>query len=533
MSSTVSLLMAQINPKVGAIKANAQKIIDIIEAHQNTHDIIIFPELALTGYPPEDLLFRSEFFEEIIEALHTIQAQTKDCHVIIGHPSLEDTFCFNSASVFNKGKTIALYHKQHLPNNSVFDEKRYFKSGPSTACVLTIRDHQFGLCICEDIWQPGPVEQLAKAHVDLMIVINASPFDQHKYEKRESLLKAHAQLGMGIIYINQVGGQDELVFDGQSMVLDAQGVIQARAPAFKEHLQSIKINNKNIQKTDISPLLSKEALIYQALLCGLHDYVQKNGFPGVLLGLSGGIDSALTLCLAVDAFGASRVHAVMMPSRYSADMSLEDAKNQALALGVNYTVLPIEPVFNTCLDTLKSSFEGFKPDITEENIQARVRGLLLMALSNKTGHMLLTTSNKSESAVGYSTLYGDMAGGFAVIKDVLKTQVYALAHYRNHLDPVIPDRVITRAPTAELAEGQTDQDHLPDYAVLDAILVDYMEHHLSPKQIIENGFEADDVLKIVGLIKRNEYKRKQAAPGVKISSCAFGKDWRYPLTSGF
>lgn len=532
MSQSLTLLMAQINPTVGAIAANTAKIIDIIQEHQHHHDVIIFPELALTGYPPEDLLFRKELYCQVDEALKTIKACTLNCHVIVGHPCIENGQRYNAASVLANGNRVALYHKQHLPNYGVFDEQRYFSKGKANPCLLTIKDHRIGLCICEDIWQPGPVDQLIAAGAGMMICINASPFDENKYSLRESLLRTYAQRGVVVIYVNQVGGQDELVFDGQSVVLDRSGTICARSPAFSEHLQTVNIQSKHID-ADISPLLTKEALIYQALVCGVRDYVEKNGFPGVLLGLSGGIDSALTLAIAVDALGAARVQAVLMPSRYTASMSTEDAKQQAETLNVTYSTLPIEPAFKTLLMTLAPSFKGLSTDTTEENLQARIRGTLLMALSNKSGSMLLTTSNKSETAVGYSTLYGDMAGGFALLKDVLKTTVYALAHYRNTLTAVIPLRVLTRPPSAELATNQTDQDSLPDYAILDAIITQYMENNLSADEIIDRGYQAEDVLKVIKLIKRNEYKRRQAAPGVKISARAFGRDWRYPITSGF
>ena len=502
MPQSLSLLMAQINPTVGAIAANAEKMIHIIRSHQHNHDLIIFPELSLTGYPPEDLLFRKELFHQIKDALTKIQANTEDCHVIVGHPCIEKNHLYNAASVIAKGQQIALYHKQHLPNYGVFDEQRYFSKGKPNPCLITIKNHRIGLCICEDIWQTGPVEQLIDAQADIMVCINASPFDYTKYSLRESLLRNYATRGLTIIYVNQTGGQDDLVFDGQSLAIDNTGSIGARSPAFIEHLQTVKVTGKHL-KADIAPLLSKEALIYQALVCGLKDYVDKNGFPGVLLGLSGGIDSALTLSLAVDALGAKRVHAVVMPSRYTAMMSMDDAKQQANTMQVNYTILPIEPTFQTLLDTLSPSFHDLPTDITEENLQARIRGVLLMALSNKTGNMLLSTSNKSETAVGYSTLYGDMAGGFAVLKDVLKTMVYDLAYYRNSLSPVIPNRVLTRAPTAELAVNQTDQDHLPDYAILDRIISGYMEDNLTADELIKRGNNAEDVLKVIKLIRRN------------------------------
>lgn len=532
MHKKLTLLMAQINPTVGAIEANAEKIIDIIHAHQAVHDVIIFPELALTGYPPEDLLYRHELFQRVEKALIKIKSITLNCHIILGHPTIENEQRFNSASVLFNKQCIALYHKQHLPNYGVFDEKRYFTSGDKQPCLFNLNGYQIGLCICEDIWQPGPVDQLIAAGSDIMLCMNASPFDESKYAQRETLLKAHAKRGLAIVYVNQIGGQDELVFDGQSLVLDNSGQICARSPAFKEHLQTVIFNDKTIN-SEIAPLLNQDALIYQALVCGLHDYVEKNNFPGVLLGLSGGIDSALTLAIAVDALGAARVHAVMLPSRYTADISSQDALEQLTILGVEHSTLSIEPAFHTLLETLAPSFLNRAPDTTEENLQARIRGVLLMALSNKTGNMLLSTSNKSETAVGYATLYGDMNGGFAVLKDVLKTTVYALARFRNNIAPNIPERVIVRPPSAELAPNQTDQDSLPDYAILDAIIRGYIHEGLSADEISAQGYDINVVQRILNLIKRNEYKRRQSAPGVKITPRAFGRDWRYPITSGY
>ncbi len=529
MSHPLHLLMAQINPTVGAIRSNTEKIIQIITNHQESHDLILFPELAITGYPPEDLLFREQIYSHIDQALTAIAACTHDCLVIVGHPSRVENQRFNSVSIFFKGQCIDQYHKQHLPNDGVFDEKRYFSSGEAKPCLFTIKGYRFGLCICEDIWQPGPVEQLIHHHVDILLSVNASPFDTRKYEQRLSLLKQHAQKCLAVVYVNQVGGQDELVFDGQSCVVDRHGEIRAKAPAFIEHLQTITFHQDQIV-SHITPPLEQPAYIYQALLCGLKDYVDKNHFPGVLLGLSGGIDSALTLALAVDALGPSRVFAVLMPSRYTADISNQDALKQIKLLNVEHITLPIESLFSSFLSTLKPAFADLPPDITEENIQARIRGTLLMALSNKTGRMLLSTSNKSETAVGYSTLYGDMCGGFAVLKDVLKTKVYELADYRNQVSHVIPNRVITRAPSAELAFDQTDQDRLPPYDQLDAIIQHYMDDNLDSEAIIRLGYPEEMVSRVIHMIIRNEYKRRQAPPGVKITPCAFGRDWRYPLT---
>lgn len=524
--------MAQINPTVGALASNRDKIIEIIKSKQAEHDVILFPELALTGYPPEDLLFRKEFQQEVHDNLKQIQDVTENCYVLVGHPTRDKQRLYNSVSVFYQGQKVTEYHKQNLPNYEIFDEARYFTHGKKNPCILEINDAKVGVIICEDLWQSGPAEDLIEHDISVLLILNASPFDSGKYQKRETLLKSYAKRGIAIVYVNQVGGQDELLFDGQSLSVDSQGQICARAAAFKEDLCSVEMQG-NHAKGFIAPLLEPEALIYEALMCGTRDYVNKNHFPGVLIGLSGGIDSALTLAIAADALGAERVHAVLMPSRYTADMSNEDALTQLENLKVSHSTLSIEPAFNALITTLDPVFSGLAPDTAEENIQARVRGLLLMALSNKTGKMVLTTSNKSESAVGYATLYGDMAGGFSVLKDVLKTQVYALASYRNSLSEVIPERVLTRAPSAELRTNQTDQDSLPDYAVLDGIITAYMEDYLSPEEIIQKGFDPETVTQVISLIKRNEYKRRQAAPGIKISTMAFGKDWRYPITNGF
>ncbi len=532
MQNTLRILMAQINPTVGALALNRDKIIEIIKNKQDDHDVIVFPELALTGYPPEDLLFRNEFHHSVMEHLKQIQSITKDCYVLVGHPSIDQKKCYNSVSILHQGQIITEYHKQKLPNYEIFDEARYFTAGERKPCTLKIKNYQIGICICEDAWQSGPIEDLIEQGVSIILIPNASPFDEQKYYKREALLKSFAKQGVAIAYVNQIGGQDELLFDGHSFALDQQGTVCARAPAFKEDLCTLELQDNQLSGP-IAPLPTQEALLYEALICGTRDYVNKNNFPGVLLGLSGGIDSALTLAIAVDALGAERVHAVLMPSRYTAEMSVVDAMLELKALSVTHSMLSIEPAFEAIMSTLQPEFHGRPADLTEENIQARVRGLLLMAMSNKTGKMVLTTSNKSESAVGYATLYGDMCGGFGVLKDVLKTQVYALAHYRNTLSPVIPERVITRPPSAELRDNQTDQDSLPAYETLDAIIVAYMEKNLSPVQIIQQGFKPEVVDKVIQMIKRNEYKRRQAAPGIKVSAVAFGKDWRYPITNGF
>lgn len=532
MPSDLLVLLAQINPLVGAIETNASHMIAIIQEHQKTHDLILFPELALTGYPPEDLLSRNDFYPAVEKAMRRIQEQVQDCHVIIGHPHREGALFHNTASVFYQQQCKLLYHKQHLPNQGVFDEKRYFAPGSPEPILLEINDYRMGLCICEDLWQPGPVEILQQAGASILLCLNASPFDYTKYQQREALLKNHAQKGIAILYVNQTGGQDELVFDGLSLAINSLGEVVARAPAFQESFLSVTVTNDTMHGA-ITELPDTQSLIYEALLCGIRDYVQKNGFPGVLLGLSGGIDSALTLALAVDALGADKVEAVLMPSRYSAEISMEDAISQAQTMGVHYTILPIENAFVTLLETLSPVFHNLPCDITEENLQARIRGLLLMALSNKQGKMVLCTSNKSETAVGYSTLYGDMVGGLCPLQDVLKTRVYDLANYRNKLSPVIPERVITRAPSAELAPNQKDADSLPDYGLLDAIIQGYVEKDLSPEELVALGYDAEVVQKTIKMIVRNEYKRYQAPPGIKITPRAFGRDWRYPITRGF
>lgn len=532
MKEKLTLLMAQINVTTGAISANCQKITAIIQEHQASHDVIVFPELAITGYPPEDLLFRDDFLAQSDQAVRHIAEQTGSAYIVLGHPSRIDGLLYNSASILHQGQCVATYHKQALPGYGVFDEPRYFTPGPATPLVTIIKGHRVALCICEDIWQDKVVNRIIDVGVDVLLSLNASPFHDSKYQLREKLVHGHTQAGTAIVYVNMVGGQDELVFDGQSLAFDKNGQLCARAPAFKESLATVILEDDKLTG-DIADLQNDDQLLYEALVCGTRDYVEKNGFSGVLLGLSGGVDSALTLAIAIDALGASRVHAVMMPSRFTADISVEDAQLQLTAMKAGSSMISIEPVFETILTSLEPSFAGLAKDLTEENIQARIRGLFLMALSNKSGKLVLTTSNKSETAVGYATLYGDMAGGFAVLKDVLKTQVYALARYRNQLSPVIPERVLTRPPSAELAPNQTDQDSLPDYALLDAIIKAHMEQNLGAEALIQQGLPASDVYKTLKLIRRNEYKRRQSAPGIKVSPRAFGRDWRYPITSGF
>jgi NAD+ synthase (glutamine-hydrolysing) len=530
--------MAQINPTVGAIEANADKMIEIITTHQPTHDLIVFPELALTGYPPEDILLRDACEQRVRKALSNICHATQNTHVVIGHPHQKNSHRYNALSVIHQGNIIANYQKQHLPNTGVFDEKRYFEPGPKIPCILTIKNQTIGFCICEDIWRSGPVEQIIQADANLLVCINASPFETEKTEQRIDLFKSHTPNHLTFVYVNLVGAQDELVFDGQSFVCDASGQIKAQAPAFTEHLTTVQIYPDQTIQSDTNTKPTHEmALIYKALCTGLYDYVTKNNFPGVLLGLSGGIDSALTLALAVDALGAERVHALALPSRYTADISMDDL-NKMLEIhqldGIQYHTISIEPGFKALLETLEPNLaHQTVPDIAQQNLQARLRGMILMAFSNSNQKLLLSTSNKTESAIGYTTLYGDMCGGFAPIQDVPKMLVYALAAYRNTISPVIPLRVITRAPSAELAENQTDQDTLPDYPELDQIIAYYMNEKHSTEEIIAKGHAADVVKQVIQLIKRSEYKRRQAPPGTKISHRAFGRDWRYPITSKF
>lgn len=536
--SSLRIVMAQIDLRVGDIPGNAQKIIDAslrardeFKAHA-----IVFPELALTGYPPEDLLLRPGFQLMVLEYLERVKLEVRGIDVILGYPQDASGGRYNTASLLRDGQTIATVHKQHLPNYSVFDEKRYFESGDG-ACVVEIAGVPVGITICEDIWMPAPALSARKAGAQLLVNINASPFHVGKGGEREAVVRQRVmETSLPVLYVNLVGGQDELVFDGGSFVMNARGEVTQRAPICREGLYLAEFERDmevRPLRTDLAPLPSELENIYQVLVLGVRDYVRTNGFQGAVIGLSGGIDSALTLAIAVDALGADAVEAVMMPSRYTADMSLEDAEAEARLLGVQYRIIPIEPAFNQFLELLAEEFAGTERDATEENIQARCRGILLMAISNKKRKMVLTTGNKSEMSVGYATLYGDMAGGFAPIKDVPKLLVYQLSAYRNSLGEVIPQRVLERPPSAELAPDQKDEDSLPPYTVLDPILQAYVEQDRSIADIIGMGFDADTVRRVAGLVDRNEYKRRQAPPGVRITRRAFGRDRRYPITSGY
>ncbi|MCW9088258.1 MAG: NAD+ synthase [Gammaproteobacteria bacterium] len=533
------IVMAQLNMLVGDIEGNAAKVIAAAERARDdfSADAIVFPELTLTGYPPEDLLLRPGLYTRVLAALEQINLKVRDIDIILGHPHAAAGGLYNAASLLRADTAEATYHKLHLPNYSVFDEKRYFAVG-SEPCVVEIKGVPVGLTVCEDIWQPGSVAQAVDAGARLIVNINASPFHIDKGRERERAVRERVTEGrVPVLYVNLVGGQDELVFDGGSFVMDREGNITQQSPAFEEGLYPVEFAVAGGEVTPQPGLcaapLSEEASVYNALVLGVRDYVEKNGFPGVVIGLSGGIDSALTIAIAADAIGAERVEAVMMPSRYTADISLAGAREEAVTLGVDYRVIPIEPAFKVFLDSLKEEFAGREPDTTEENIQARCRGIILMAISNKKGKMVLTTGNKSEMAVGYATLYGDMVGGFGALKDVPKTLVFRLARYRNTISPVIPEAVINRPPSAELAADQKDSDSLPDYPELDAILQRYVEQDQCADDIIAAGFDEAVVRRVIRLVDLNEYKRRQAPPGVRITRRAFGRDRRYPITSGF
>lgn len=527
----MKLAIAQINCNVGDLAGNAAKIVHWAErARQAGASLVVTPELALCGYPPEDLLLRDGFFEACDAALAELARRVQGITLVVGHPRQTEEGRYNAASVIRDGEVIATYHKHNLPNYTVFDEKRYFDPG-ARPCVFEADGIGVGLNICADVWEEGAAVRARKAGAELLLVLNASPYHMNKQVSRYEAIKDRvAETGIPVIYANMVGGQDELVFDGASFVLDGGGQLTHQFPEFDECLGLVEIRERAPVPGEIAPPRSLEASVYRALIQGVRDYIGKNGFPGVLLGLSGGIDSALTLAIAVDALGPEKVRAVMLPSQYTADMSLEDARCMATTLGVRYDEFPIRPVFDSFLATLSGEFRGLPQDTTEENIQARVRGTLLMALSNKHGSIVLTTGNKSEMAVGYSTLYGDMAGGFAVIKDISKTMVYRLARYRNSVAPVIPERAITRAPSAELRPNQTDQDSLPPYDLLDQIVEAYMEKDLSVKEMLSLGYPEKAVRRVVHLIRISEYKRRQAPVGIRVTPRGFGKDWRYPIT---
>ncbi len=567
MTATLKLALGQLDLLVGDVEGNVGRVIEAAARARDAQgaDVVIFPELTLSGYPPEDLLFHRGFRRKIESGLARLKAEVTGIAVIVGYPEYAGSQIFNAAALIEGGELRAVHRKSELPNYNVFDEKRYFVAGAQPT-VVEVRGFRLGLLVCEDIWKPEPAQLARSIGAELLVVINASPYDIHKQREREDVVRARAlDVGLPIVYANLLGGQDELVFDGHSFAMKADGEIAMRAPAFEEGLFEVEFERVAAAPSGasasgaasspssgrryfgagpeatvavpksggIAPQLSVPASAYGALVLGVRDYVNKHRFPGVVMGLSGGIDSALTLAIAVDALGAARVHAVMMPSRYTSSMSVDDAREQAESLGVQYSLIPIEGMFEATLAALEREFAGRTPDATEENIQSRCRMLLLMGLSNKTGRMLLTTGNKSEMAVGYATLYGDMAGGFAPIKDCSKLLVYRLAAWRNSVSPVIPQRVIDRPPSAELRPDQKDSDSLPEYSILDPILEAFIEEDRSVHEIVAAGFDRATVARVLDLVKRNEYKRRQAPPGVRVSRRAFGRDWRYPITNGY
>jgi NAD+ synthase (glutamine-hydrolysing) len=561
-NDSVKVALAQINATVGDLAGNARLLARAARsAHTQGASLVVAPELALAGYPPEDLLLRPAFVQACAQTLLALAQELADCpglHLIVGHPhqfgergdvrskSHAVQQRFNAASVLSGGRVLGTYCKRELPNYQVFDERRYFASGRDAGLgplVFEVSGRRVGVLICEDAWFDEPARSACEAGAELLCVLNASPFHIDKAGEREARMAERARaVGRPLLYSHLVGGQDEVVFDGASFALDATGRVTARAPAFEEALLMLECDAGGTPRGAVAEVPSVEAQAWAALVTGVRDYLGKNGFPGAIIGLSGGIDSALVLAIAVDALGADKVRTVMMPSPYTADISWLDAREMASRLGVRYDEIAIEPMFDAFRASLASQFEGRAEDTTEENLQARIRGTLLMALSNKLGAIVLTTGNKSEMATGYCTLYGDMAGGFAVIKDVAKTMVYRLAEWKNQqptrradgsVGPVIPERIITRAPSAELRANQTDQDSLPPYEVLDAILAMYMEEDRGIDDIVAAGFARADVERVTHLIKLNEYKRRQAPVGIRITHRAFGRDWRYPITSKF
>ncbi|MDR7017617.1 NAD+ synthase [Acinetobacter sp. 3657] len=532
------IALAQFSPHIGNIDANTQKMVEQANlAKQQKADLIIFPELSTLGYPAEDLIIRPNLQKRTQKAF-TQLSEVKDIVMVFGFVNqTEDGQRYNSAAVMKNGQVLGIYNKHNLPNYGVFDERRYFQEGHQHL-VFEYQGHKFGVLICEDVWSLNTVKQLSQLNVETVLILNASPYEVGKPQHRiQSLNELAKQLSLNIVYVNQVGGQDDLIFDGSSFVSNNNGQVALQAPSFQEsvYFAEYDAEQKQFKTAETTPTLDTFAEIYQALVMATRDYVQRSGFPGVILGLSGGIDSALTLAIAVDAIGADKVQAVMMPYTYTSQMSVEDATEQARRMGVTFGIAEIHPIVNSFMQTLFPFFGNSPADATEENLQARTRGTLLMGLSNKFGNLVLSTGNKSEISVGYCTLYGDMVGGFSVLKDVYKTIVFELAKYRNTLSetPVIPERVITRPPSAELRPDQKDQDSLPAYDVLDAILYAYIEEDLSQADIIAKGYQAEVVEKVIRLVDRNEYKRRQGAIGPRISSRAFNRERRYPIVNGW
>jgi len=534
MSAALRIVMAQLNLLVGDVAGNVEKTLAAAAESRDRlqAQLVVFPELTLTGYTPEDLLFHPDFRRRVEEGVVRLTAGIKGIHAVVGYPYWEGDRLYNAGAVIGDGRVQALYRKSELPNYGVFNEKRYFNPSGDTT-LIDVAGFAVGLNVCEDVWHPAPARRVAEAGARVIVVPNASPFNIGKQAEREAELKRRvAEVKVPIVYVNHVGGQDSLVFDGGSLAVNADGTVAARAPDFEEGLFAVDFVLEGTQARALQGKVhldkSEEESVYRAIVLAVQDYARKNGFTGALLGLSGGIDSALALCIAVDAFGKDKVTAVMMPSRHTSKLSLDGAEEQARVLGVDYRVIPIEPAY----EALESAL-GRTPGVTGQNLQARVRGTLLMALSNRDGRLLLATGNKSEMATGYATLYGDMAGGFAPLKDVLKTLVFRLARYRNRLSPAIPAAVIEREPSAELAPGQKDSDSLPLYAELDPILTAYVEEDRSVAEIVAMGHPEETVRRVIGLVQRAEHKRRQAPPGVRVSRRAFGNDRRYPITSGY
>lgn len=536
MKTPLTVAVAQLNCVVGDLSGNARRILDAVtQAKAAGADVVLTPELALCGYPPEDLLLRPAFLQACADELAALAVQVQGVTVLVGYPAVQGGSRYNAAAVIRDGRVIATYFKHRLPNYEVFDEERYFEPGLD-ACVFDLKGVKVGVNICADVWESGAAEVARNAGAELLLVLNASPFHMNKQQLRYEVMRERiADTGLPVVYCNLVGGQDELVFDGGSFALDGEGVLAWQGAMFAEELSILHFADGVWQERALPTARPEEADVYDALVLGVRDYLGKNGFPGALIGLSGGVDSALTLAIAVDALGADKVRAVMMPSSYTAQMSLDDSREMVRRIGVRYDEIAIAPAMKTFAEMLAPQFVGLPEDTTEENLQSRIRGMLLMALSNKTGAIVLTTGNKSEMATGYATLYGDMAGGFAVIKDIYKTFVYRLCAWRNAQPggPVIPDNILTRPPSAELKPDQCDQDSLPPYEVLDAIIAAYMEEDLSPREMVARGYPETDVYRTVAMLKRNEYKRRQAPPGVRVTQRGFGKDWRYPITSRY
>ncbi|MBN3003262.1 NAD+ synthase [Chromobacterium alkanivorans] len=527
------IALAQFNPVVGDIAGNTRKILDLAHAAiAQGADVLVTPELALTGYSPEDLLLRDSFYRACSQALDEL-LELDGITLVVGHPARMGAERFNAATVLRDGNRLGQYHKMLLPNDEVFDECRYFTPG-AAPLVFQQGDAKVGVLICEDVWSVDPAAEAADAGADVVVVLNASPFHRNKIETRHDVVRFRAEeTGLPFAYVNLTGGQDELVFDGASFAVNRAGEVVAQAAAYDDELLIVDFDGGDLLPGAKAALPGPLESVYRTLVTGVRDYIGKNGFPGALLGLSGGIDSALTLAVAVDALGADKVHAVMMPSRYTADISVTDSRDMVARLGVKYEEIEIWPMYESFVQALAPSFAGLAEDTTEENLQARIRGTLLMALSNKSGKLVLTTGNKSEMTTGYCTLYGDMAGGFAVLKDVAKTLVFELCRWRNLQGEIIPERIITRPPSAELRPDQTDQDSLPPYEVLDAIMARYVEENLSADAIIAEGYAEADVRRVVRLLKVNEYKRRQAPVGPRVTHRGFGKDWRYPITNKF